>query len=166
MVERVGAHAVVTGGPSRQASVRAALAAIPADAQTVAVHDAARPLARPRLFDDVVDTLDAMPEAAGVVPVVAIADTVKRIRDGFVIGTEARDELALAQTPQAFRTGPLRDAHERAAAEDVAFTDDAALVAWAGGRVAVVPGDLENFKVTSADDLRRAEFLLARASHG
>jgi 2-C-methyl-D-erythritol 4-phosphate cytidylyltransferase len=92
-----------------------------------------------------------------VVPVVPVADTVKRVRDGSVVGTEARGELALAQTPQAFRAAPLRDAHARAERDGLDFTDDASAVEWAGYRVRVVPGEPGNFKITSAEDLARAE---------
>ena len=92
---------VVTGGDSRQASVRAALAVIE-DAPVVAVHDAARPFAAPDLFTAVIDAIDDA--TIGVIPVVPVTDTVKRVLDGVVVGTVDREELALAQTPQAFAT--------------------------------------------------------------
>jgi 2-C-methyl-D-erythritol 4-phosphate cytidylyltransferase len=86
---------------------------------------------------------------------------VKRIRDGVVVWTESREELALAQTPQAFVAAALREAHARAAAEGAIVTDDAALLERAGFRVRAVPGDPANFKVTTAEDLARAEVLLS-----
>jgi 2-C-methyl-D-erythritol 4-phosphate cytidylyltransferase/2-C-methyl-D-erythritol 2,4-cyclodiphosphate synthase len=85
-----------------------------------------------------------------------VTDTVKRVADGVVVATEPRDGLALAQTPQAFALGPLRDAHERAAEAGRSFTDDAAVVAWAGYRVRTVPGEPGNFKITTSADLERA----------
>lgn len=155
----VGPHAIVAGGDTRQASVRAALGVVAADADVVLVHDAARPFATPELFSAV---HDGVAGADGAIPVVPPADTVKRVRDGWIGRTEARDEIGLAQTPQAFRAAALRAAHERAHADGRTFTDDAALVEWAGFRVRAVPGDPANFKVTTADDLERARTIAER----
>ena len=149
---------VATGGSSRQESVRLALEAISAQAETVVCHDAARPFAAPELFSTV---LAALADAEGAVPVIPVPDTVKRVRDGTVVETVARDELALAQTPQAFVAAALRAAHERAAAEGFSATDDAALLEWAGYKVRTVLGDPANFKVTTPEDLARAELLLS-----
>jgi 2-C-methyl-D-erythritol 4-phosphate cytidylyltransferase len=149
---------VVPGGPTRQASVAAALAAVDPDAQIVVVHDAARPFASPGLFEAVVEAVAGGADAA--IPVLPLTDTVKRVRDGAVVGTEPRDELGLAQTPQGARSGVLRDAHEQAASAGVEFTDDAALLEWAGATVRVVPGEAGNFKITSLLDLLRANELL------
>jgi 2-C-methyl-D-erythritol 4-phosphate cytidylyltransferase len=160
MLEPVGTHSVVTGGDSRQASVRAALAALPAEVPFVVVHDAARPLATPELFTAVLGALDGSPDVDGAVPVLPIPDTVKRVRDGFVIGTEDRAALRLAQTPQAFRADALRRSHALAAGEGVLFTDDAALLEWAGRRVTTVPGEQDNLKITTPEDLARAVHLL------
>jgi 2-C-methyl-D-erythritol 4-phosphate cytidylyltransferase/2-C-methyl-D-erythritol 2,4-cyclodiphosphate synthase len=156
--------AVVAGGETRQASVRAALRAVGESVSTVVCHDAARALCSPELFDRVVDALRG--DAAGAVPVVPIPDTVKRTEDGWVIETLSRNELVLVQTPQAFRRDTLADAHERAAAAGLDFTDDAALVEWAGSRVRTVPGDPENIKVTTAADLALAAAILAARPDG
>jgi 2-C-methyl-D-erythritol 4-phosphate cytidylyltransferase/2-C-methyl-D-erythritol 2,4-cyclodiphosphate synthase len=153
----------VTGGATRQASVRAALAAVPDDADSVVCHDAARALASPALFDAIVDALHGWD---GVVPVVPVADTVKRIRDGLVLGTEPRGELALAQTPQAFATSALRAAHVRAQERGDEVTDDAAALELAGFRVRAIVGEPGNFKITTAEDLGRAEALLAELARG
>lgn len=150
--------AVVPGGPTRQASVRAGLAAVPADAPAVLCHDAARPFASPDLFSVV---LGGLVDAEGSIPVIPVGDTVKRVRDGLVLGTEARGDLWLAQTPQAFATSALRDAHARAEKARIEFTDDAAVLEWAGYRVRTVPGDPGNFKITTAADLKRAERVVA-----
>jgi len=165
LVERMGAHAVVTGGDTRQASVRAALAVVPQEAPFLLCHDAARPFASPELFSAVLGALEEFPDADGAIPVVPVADTVKRIRGGVVVATEGRDELGLAQTPQAFRAAALREAHARAAGASLDFTDDAALLEWAGRRVRTVPGEPGNFKITTADDLALAE-LLAEGPRG
>jgi 2-C-methyl-D-erythritol 4-phosphate cytidylyltransferase len=144
---------VVTGGPTRQASVRAALGAVSPAAEVIVVHDAARPFATSDLFASVIASVEA--GADGAVPVVAIPDTVKRIRGGEIVATEDRVELGLAQTPQAFRASVLREAHAAAEAADVDLTDDAAVLEWAGRRVIVVPGEPGNFKITTAADLER-----------
>jgi 2-C-methyl-D-erythritol 4-phosphate cytidylyltransferase len=147
---------VVTGGPTRQASVRAALDAlegIARDDGVVLCHDAARPFASPELFDAVASEVR---DADGAIPVVPVSDTVKRVAQARVLETVSRDGLALAQTPQAFRIGALRDAHRRAAQEGLDFTDDAALIEWTGGVVRTVPGERDNIKITTEDDLELA----------
>lgn len=145
---------VVTGGASRQASVRAALAVID-DASVVAVHDAARPFAAPDLFTAVIDAIDDA--TIGVIPIVPVTDTVKRVLDGVVVGTVDREELALAQTPQAFATEALRAAHDRAVQAGLTLTDDAAVLELAGHQVRAVPGDPMNTKITTLFDLAQAE---------
>jgi 2-C-methyl-D-erythritol 4-phosphate cytidylyltransferase len=156
---------VVPGGATRQESVRSGLDAVRADAQAVVCHDAARPMAGPELFAAVLAAVrpgggpDA-PEVHGAVPVLPSPDTVKRIRDGLVLETIPRAEVGLAQTPQAFLAEPLREAHRRAEEEGWQVTDDAMLVEALGYRVVAVPGVGWNFKVTSQDDLRRAESMI------
>jgi 2-C-methyl-D-erythritol 4-phosphate cytidylyltransferase len=146
---------VVTGGASRQASVRAALAVIPEDVRVVVVHDAARPFAPPDLFTAVIDGVDD--EIKGAIPVVPVTDTVKRLRDGEVMATVDREELGLAQTPQAFDAASLRSAHARAAAAGLDVTDDAAVLELAGHPVRAIPGDPVNTKITTLFDLAQAE---------
>lgn len=155
-VEFLGAPVVVVaGGETRQASVRRALEAVPDDVEVVAVHDAARPFAPPDLFTAVIDAI--RDDVVGAIPLIPVADTVKRVRDGAVIATLDREELGLAQTPQAFRVEALRGAHERADAAGLEVTDDGALLELAGGIVCAVPGDPMNFKITTLLDLARAE---------
>ena len=150
------ADAVVGGGATRSASVRAGLAAVPGEAEVVVVHDAARPCASPALFAAVVDAVARGADAA--VPGVAVVDTVKRVDgDGLVTATLERGGLVAVQTPQAFAAGALRAAH--AGAGDA--TDDAALVEAAGGQVSVVAGEPTNAKVTEPGDLDAAAGHLA-----
>jgi 2-C-methyl-D-erythritol 4-phosphate cytidylyltransferase len=157
--EAHGADVVVVGGASRAASVRAGLAVIGAEFDVIVVHDAARPLASAALFDAVVAQLDE-PSVDGAICAVAVADTIKRVGtiNGRlqVIETIPRADLVAVQTPQAFRAGILRAAHD---AGDEA-TDDAGLVEAIGGTIAVVPGAPENFKLTTPADLRAAQLLL------
>ena len=148
---------VVAGGATRQESVRLALETIGPEVEVVIVHDAARALAPPALFDAVVEALGDEHGVVGAIPVVPVPDTVKRVEGEWVAETVSRDGLVLAQTPQAFLLAPLVDAHRRAVEAGLEFTDDAALVEWAGGRVRTIPGDPSNFKVTTSEDLARAE---------
>jgi 2-C-methyl-D-erythritol 4-phosphate cytidylyltransferase/2-C-methyl-D-erythritol 2,4-cyclodiphosphate synthase len=145
----------VEGGETRQDSVRTALAAVPGSVGTVAVHDAARPFAPPDLFTRVLAAVEQ--GADGAVPVLAVADTVLRVREEVVEGVEPRDEIALGQTPQAFRTSVLREAHAKAEAAGAHFTDDASMLRWAGSEVRAIAGDPENLKITTLADLAMAD---------
>ena len=140
------ADVVVAGGATRSESVRAGLAAVPADAEIVVVHDAARPAAGVPLFDAVIAAVRSGADAA--IPGVPVVDTVKRVDGDVVVETLDRSTLVAVQTPQAFRAAALRGVSGEA-------TDDAALVEAAGGRVVVVPGDPANLKVTTPADLER-----------
>lgn len=135
----------VTGGPTRAESVRLALAEVPDDAAIVLVHDAARPLVTEKTVARVLTPLGEGWD--GAVPGLPLADTVKRVRDGAVVETVARDDLVAVQTPQAFVAAVLRSASTGEA------SDCAALVERAGGRVKVVPGDPRLLKVTEPSDL-------------
>ena len=148
--------AVVAGAETRSGSVRAGLAAVPDDADVVAVHDAARPLATAALFDAAVAAVRA--GAQGAICAVPVTDTVKRVADGAVAETLDRRYLVAVQTPQAFDAAALRAAH----AAGPEATDDAAVIEAAGGRVVVVDGDPHNLKITNPDDLAVAAALLER----
>ncbi|WES64772.1 2-C-methyl-D-erythritol 4-phosphate cytidylyltransferase [Microbacter sp. GSS18] len=147
---------VVTGGATRQDSVAAGLAALWGDIEVVLVHDAARSLTPPDVFARVSDAVAA--GAAGVVPVLPVVDTLKRVSGPSVLGAVDRSELAAAQTPQGFRRDVLQTAYAVASHE---FTDDAALVADAGHPIRTVAGDEQAFKITTPADLERARALVA-----
>lgn len=145
----------VAGGDTRSASVRAGLDAVPADADVICVHDAARPLASVQLYRRVIDAVDGGADAA--IPGVPVADTIKVVdADGLVADTPDRSSLVAVQTPQAFRASVLRTAH----AAGGEATDDAALVESVGGRVVVVEGEVDNRKITHPDDLEWARRLI------
>ena len=146
---------VIPGGVSRQASVREALGALGEGIELVVVHDAARPFAPPALFVSVLEAIGD--DADGAIPILPVADTVKRVLDGIVVTTIPRRELALAQTPQAFRLTALRAAHDRAAAAGLEVTDDAQALEAAGCLVRAIPGDPMNVKITTMLDLARAD---------
>jgi len=146
----------VTGGATRADSVRAALEEVSDDALVVLVHDAARPL-----IDDAVIERVLAPLAEGfdgVVPALAIPDTVKRVENGVVVETVSREDLVGAQTPQAFLAPALRHAF---GGDISAATDCASLVERAGGRVVAVEGEPTLLKVTTPADLALVEMLLA-----
>jgi len=141
----------VAGGESRAASVRAGLAAVPADAEVICVHDAARPFASVELFARVIAAV--RDGADGAVPGLPVSDTVKVVEESDgrtrVVSTPDRSTLSAVQTPQAFRADALRAAH----AGGAEGTDDASLVEAAGGVVVVVEGEAGNRKITTVDDL-------------
>ncbi len=140
---------VVAGGERRQDSVRLGFTALAvADDALVLIHDGARPFVPAA---DVRNVAAAAAETGAALLVAPVVDTIKRVADGAVTGTVPRDDLARALTPQAFRAGVLRRAWEQA--ERTEWTDEAALVEAAGGRVTAVPGDPRNVKVTRPEDL-------------
>lgn len=157
---------VVSGGETRQQSVRAGLDALPQDVTSVLIHDAARPLVP-------VDTVDSVVEAVrdgapAVVPALPLADTVKEVEPGKpgepepVVATPERARLRAVQTPQGFDRATLVRAHEEIAVAGEGATDDAGMVERLGVTVVVVPGHEEAFKVTRPLDLVLAEAVLAR----
>ena len=156
-IDGVSDVVVVPGGDTRQGSVRAALELI--ESETVVVHDAARPLAPPALFDAVVG---ALREADGAVPGVAVEETLKRSQRGLVVETVARGGLYRVQTPQAFRTAALKEAHMRAQRDGFEGTDDAQLLERLGYKIALVDGVAPNPKLTHPADFELAEALLRR----
>lgn len=144
----------VAGGAERQDSVRKGLNALGAGVELVAVHDAARPLVSPDAVSRVVVAARLGGAALLAVPA---GDTIKRVREGRVLETPAREECWAAQTPQVFRVELLREALAKADAESFRGTDDAQLVERLGAPVAVVEGDPGNLKITWPADLVTAE---------
>lgn len=146
----------VHGGASRQDSVRRGLEALIARSPaTILIHDAVRPFVTPATIMSVIAALTRSPGAIAGVP---LADTLKRCRDGKIVETVERTDLWRAQTPQGFRFADILAAHRqalRAGIEDL--TDDAAVAAHAGLAVEMVPASDDNFKITTEDDLIRAE---------
>ena len=153
----------VSGGATRQASVRAGLEALlPRKPDIVLVHDAARPFASADLISR---AIKAAEKTGAAIPALPVTDTIKRVDKAETVeATLDRGLLRLVQTPQAFAFPALLEAHRRAAAqgrED--FTDDAALAEWAGMKVSVFPGEPGNTKFTTPDDFVRAEAIQSAA---
>lgn len=150
---------VVVGGETRQQSVAAGLGALWADVDTVLVHDAARALTPPDVFERVI--AEVARTRGGVVPARPVVDTLKRVSGSTVDDAVDRAALVAAQTPQGFPRSLLVQAYASAAEE---YTDDTALFAAAGHPVRTVPGDDLSFKITTPADLERARHLLRSAS--
>ncbi|MFM9106980.1 MAG: 2-C-methyl-D-erythritol 4-phosphate cytidylyltransferase [Chloroflexota bacterium] len=148
--------AVVPGGERRQDSVLAGVAATPEDADVVAIHDGARPLATPDLWEA---AIAAAREHGAAIAAVPVSDTLKRAADGRIAATVDRAGMWGAQTPQAFRRAVLLDIFARANGGEA--TDEARLCEDLGIPVAIVPGSPENLKVTHPGDVAMAGALLA-----
>ena len=154
---RLKVTALVAGGARRQDSVRAGLEAT--SSPIVLVHDAARPLVTAAAVRDVARAAarhGAALLAAPAVDTVKVVDARRRVAE-----TPERSRVWLAQTPQGFRRAVLETAYRRNGSREA--TDDVQLVERAGGQVVVVPGNASNFKVTTREDLARAEIVLDSA---
>ncbi len=151
----------VTGGATRNDSVRAALAAADPAGDPVLIHDAARPLVTTQLIEDVLAALDGVDAAIAAAP---IKDTTKECdNDLLVERTLDRSRLWAVQTPQVFTRAALERAFSIGAPEELSrATDEALLIERSGGAVRVVPAPPENLKVTTPVDLHLAELLLAQ----
>jgi 2-C-methyl-D-erythritol 4-phosphate cytidylyltransferase len=155
---------VAPGGDERPISVRNGLRAL-AEVGTwdlVGVHDGARPLVTCEDISRAVAAMEDDPSLDGAVLAIPSTDTIKVVNEaGLVTGTPDRHSLWRAQTPQIFRWKVLLDAYCASDEALLSATDDASLVEGLGGRVAVVKGSPENFKITDRVDLRHAEQILA-----
>ncbi|TJY38892.1 2-C-methyl-D-erythritol 4-phosphate cytidylyltransferase [Cohnella pontilimi] len=150
--------AIVPGGAERQDSVAAGLAAL--STAGVLVHDAARPLVTPAQIAACCEAAERHGASALAVPV---KDTIKIVDgEGMIVSTPDRATLWAVQTPQAFRRSELLDAHRAAREAGTAATDDAMLLERLGRKVAAVPGDYMNLKITTPEDLLAAELFLSR----
>jgi 2-C-methyl-D-erythritol 4-phosphate cytidylyltransferase len=148
---------LAAGGATRQESVFNGLACIPEDDSFVAIHDAARPLVTGACIHACVAGARRYGACIAALPA---SDTLKLVSPGGEIhNTLSREGVWLAQTPQAFRTGWIREAHAVARRAGRTGTDDAELVEQIGKAVHVVPGSHANLKITTIDDLHTAEML-------
>jgi 2-C-methyl-D-erythritol 4-phosphate cytidylyltransferase len=155
---------VIAGGRERQDSVRNALVHVRDEHEIILVHDGVRPFVTGALIERAV----AGAKAFGAVTVgVPVRDTVKTVdAAGRVVKTVLREGLWLTQTPQAFRREVILAAYERAAADGFCGTDDASLVERIGIPVRMIPGDADNIKVTTPEDLARGERMIRRFAGG
>jgi len=163
---QLSAVTVVAGGSTRQDSVEQGISVLLPSIDVVLVHDAARALTPASLCDAVVDAVRMT--GHGIIPGLPVVDTIKRVAaSGAILGTVDRSELSAVQTPQGFPRAMLAAARAWAVQTGrfEALTDDAALVADAGHPVTVIAGDPLAFKITTPEDLERANLIL-RADAG
>ena len=155
---------LIQGGTTRQESVYNGLQALPTDAKHVLIHDGARALATPELFNRCAAALDTY---VGFVAAVPVKDTIKVVDDQQQIcSTPDRAHLWAAQTPQGFNVEKLKACHEEGRRQGWEVTDDAALFEKSGLPVHIVPGEETNLKVTTPDDLAIAELILRKRLEG
>jgi len=161
VVEKYGitkVRQIIAGGAERQNSVLNGLRAVAMSAAgIVVIHDGVRPLVP---LSVVQRSVELAAEHDGALVAVPAKDTIKVVKGAFVISTPPRDSLWLAQTPQTFRYGIIRHAHEVAEADGFFGTDDASLLERTGKRVHIVIGDYRNIKITTPEDLALAEAFL------
>lgn len=151
---------IVAGGSERRRSVLNGLRALePLRPDVVAIHDGARPLVTAEIISDSLEVCEQHGAALATVPA---TDTLKRVVDGRLVDTVERAGVFLAQTPQTFRFDLIMEAHERAEAEQCSVTDDAMLLERLGHEVHISRGSAGNLKITTPDDLERAEAWLMR----
>ncbi len=149
---------LIPGGSTRQESVYNGLQALPATAAQVLIHDGARCLATPNLFNA---CSEAILDCSGLIAAVPVKDTIKVVDDnGIIKSTPERKQLWAAQTPQGFDVKLLKQCHAQGVFQGWEVTDDAALFEKCGIEVRIVPGEETNLKITTPQDLAIAEFIL------
>jgi 2-C-methyl-D-erythritol 4-phosphate cytidylyltransferase len=150
--------AILPSSARRRDGLEAALGALPDECAFVAIHDAMRPLVTSALIEAGVALAH---ETGAAIPVEPVKETIKRVRDGVIVGAIARERLGRTQTPQVFTRARLLEAYQRAA-PDLDSPDEAALLLAAGLPISCYAGDSENLRVTSVDELPVVEELLRR----
>lgn len=153
--------AVTEGGAERQNSIKNGLNLLKSDTEIVIVHDGVRPFITESMIES---SVAAAKEAGAAIVAVPVKDTVKRAKSCTVTETVPREELWLAQTPQAFRYDIIKKAYLEAEKNSFVGTDDASLVEAIGARVKIIPGSYENIKITTPEDLIFAEALINKRS--
>lgn len=152
---------LVPGGDERQDSVARGLDTIASDDGIVVIHDAARPFVDPDVVKEAIS--EARKRGAATVAMPSADTILEADEKHMLVRTPDRAQLWACQTPQVFRLDLLRTAHRHAGERGLRYTDDATLVREYGAPVRIVPSTARNFKVTTADDLRYAAFLLEKA---
>ena len=148
----------ITGGVTRQESVRNGINNLPHDATKVLIHDGARSLIKPDLIDKCADELQ---KNDAVILAVKVTDTIKVVDEiGFIKDTPNRENLWAAQTPQGFSVSKLKKAHEIAISENWSVTDDASLFERLNWDVKIIEGTTSNIKITTPLDLKIAKLFL------
>jgi 2-C-methyl-D-erythritol 4-phosphate cytidylyltransferase len=151
---------LIPGGSTRQESVYNGLQALPTNAAQVLIHDGARCLATPNLFNA---CSEAILNCSGLIAAISVKDTIKVVDEhGIIKSTPERKQLWAAQTPQGFDVKLLKQCHAEGVRQGWEVTDDAALFEKCGMEVRIVPGEETNLKITTPQDLAIAEFILSQ----
>lgn len=150
---------VVPGGKTRQQSVGQGLKEVSPNCEFVVIHDGVRPLFTETLLKRVIR---AARRYGAAIPVINCPDAIKFIEKGFVKTTPPREKLQLVQTPQVFEYKLLVKAHQKASRERFFASDDAGLIEYLGKKVKVIPGEEENIKITTPQDLQLARLILKK----
>lgn len=153
-------YQIVVGGSQRQYSIANCLKVLPADADMVLIHDAARPLVTIGTIEKVIA---ATARYGAAIAAVREKNTMKLAKDNLIVKTVSRENLWEAQTPQGFKRELILRAFAAAAADNFLGTDDASLVERLGEPVAIVESDYLNIKLTTREDLPVARAVLAQA---
>lgn len=151
----VAPHKIASGGKERFDSVKSGLAALSDEVETIAVHDAVRPLTTKKL---IIRLALAAEEAEAVIPVVAPHDSIRQV-EGESSHIVDRSLLRMVQTPQFFQAEVLRKAYSQTFSP--LFTDDASVVEAAGHKITLAEGEEQNIKITTPIDLTIAEAIIA-----
>lgn len=146
---------IINGGIERQDSVYNGLKNVPPGTDIVIVHDGVRPLVSSQLLRN---SIISASKTGACIAALPVKDTIKRVEKNTVLETIPRDQLWQVQTPQTFRYSVLLSAHEKARAENYYSTDESALVEWSGHPVSIVPGETQNLKITTTDDLELCRY--------
>lgn len=154
----------ILGGQTRQDSVYNGLQAVPKEASHVLIHDGARCLATPELFDR---CCVALSSCQGLIAAIPVKDTIKQVNDQLVVqNTPDRQKLWAAQTPQGFDLELLKHCHQQGRHQGWQVTDDAALFEKCNLSVQIVEGEETNLKITTPVDLAIAEYILRQRFNG
>jgi 2-C-methyl-D-erythritol 4-phosphate cytidylyltransferase len=149
---------LIEGGTTRQESVYNGLQSLPVSAKHVLIHDGARCLATPELFDR---CSEALLTCSGLIAAISVKDTIKVVNsEGYIVDTPNREQLWAAQTPQGFSVDLLKECHAKGRSLGWEVTDDAALLEKCQLPVKIVEGEETNLKVTTPVDLAIAEYIL------
>ena len=162
LLKEYGIHKVsslVNGGKERQDSVYNGLRAVHDLDGIVLVHDAARPFIKIEIIHKLVEAAN---KEGGAIVAVPVKDTIKKAKNSMVAETVERSSLWSVQTPQAFRTSVLLEAHNKAMREQFIGTDESSLVERIPHPVSIIEGDYDNIKLTTPEDLYFAEAILRK----
>ena len=150
-------HRVVAGGHSRFQSVKNGLESLDFEDGLVAIHDGVRPFVKKEVIRE---SFRQAAKSGSAIAVVDLKDSLRKVDGSGHSSFQERQYFRLVQTPQTFQIGKIKQAFQ--VAEMPRFTDDATVYEYQGWQVSLIPGNPENIKITTADDLEYAEFLLSR----